>query len=70
LLVLMGFSRVFGQTVLRTALLADDYQRIAKLAAEELTELLGYCLLLAGCIEFRYAFVSNAQSAGSGADPR
>ncbi len=70
LLVLMGFSRVFGQTALWTALLADDYQRIAKLAAEELTELLGYCLLLVGCIEFRYAFVSNGQSAGSGADPR
>ncbi len=55
LLVLLGFSRVFGQTDLWTALLADDYQRIAKLAAEEMTELLGYCLVLAGCIELRYS---------------
>lgn len=54
-LVLIGFSRVFGQTALWTALLADDYQRIAKLAAEEMTELLGYCFILAGCIEIRFA---------------
>jgi len=55
LLVLVGFSRIFGQTDLWMALLADDYQRIAKLAAEEMTELLGYCLLLTGCIELRYS---------------
>jgi len=60
LLILVGFSRIFGQTGLWTALLEDDYQRIVKLAAEEKTELLGYCLLLAGCIELRYSPLRRA----------
>jgi hypothetical protein len=52
LTIAVGFSRVFGQKALWIALMDAESYRIVKLAAEEMTELLGYCLILAGCIEF------------------
>lgn len=53
LAIAAGFSRIFGQKALWIGLLDEDSYRICKLAAEEMTELLGYSLILAGCLEFR-----------------
>ena len=47
-------AQMIGHEPLWRALLGDDYQRIAKLAAEEFTELLGYCLWLIGTLEYAY----------------
>lgn len=50
--VVIGFSRVLGQKALWIALLDEQTYRIAKLAAEELIELVGYCLLVAASVEY------------------
>jgi hypothetical protein len=53
LAIAVGFSRIFGQKALWVGLLDEESYRICKLAAEEMTELLGYSLILTGCLEFR-----------------
>lgn len=45
------FSRLYGRSVLWQALMGDAYLRVVKDAAEEITELTGYSLLLFACIE-------------------
>lgn len=51
LTIILAFSRVFGQSDFWEAIMGDNYQRIVKLAAEEITELLGYVLLVIAMIE-------------------
>jgi hypothetical protein len=51
LTIILAFSRVFGQSDFWEAIMGDNYQRIVKLAAEEVTELLGYSLLVIAMIE-------------------
>ncbi len=51
LTIILAFSRVFGQSDFWEAIMGDSYQRIVKLAAEEITELLGYVLLVIVMIE-------------------
>ncbi|GHB24861.1 hypothetical protein [Salinicola rhizosphaerae] len=45
------FSRLYGRTELWQTMMGDGYLRVVKDAAEELTELIGYTLLLFACIE-------------------
>lgn len=52
-LVLFVFSNLIGHEGFWQVLQGDDYRRIAKLAMEEMTELLGYALCLCGAIEYR-----------------
>ena len=51
LTIILAFSRVFGQSDFWEAIMGDSYQRIVKLAAEEITKLLGYVLLVIVMIE-------------------
>ena len=51
-LVVFVFSRIIGQEVFWRHILGDNYLRVAKNAAEENTELLGYFLLLVSVIEW------------------
>lgn len=50
-LITYVFSRFYGRVVLWQALMGDQYLRVVKDAAEEITELAGYSLLLFACIE-------------------
>lgn len=50
--VLFAFVRLVGHEPLWQAILGDQYQRVVKLAVEELIELLGYLLWLIGTIEY------------------
>ncbi len=68
LVIAVGFSRVFGQKALWVGLLDEESYRICKVAAEELTELLGYTLILAGCLEFRLPrFLETRREEAAGA---
>ncbi|NIC04592.1 hypothetical protein HBJ55_04025 [Halomonas sp. DX6] len=50
-LVTYVFSRLYGRSEMWMAILEDHYQRTFKEAAEEITELLGYSLILIAIIE-------------------
>jgi hypothetical protein len=52
--VLFGFVQFVGHEPLWMSLLGEHYQRVAKLAAEEFIELIGYLLWLIGTIEYTY----------------
>jgi hypothetical protein len=70
LAIALGFSRIFGQKVLWIGLLDEESYRICKLAAEEMTELLGYSLIFAGCLEFRLPdFLKTFREKGAGPGP-
>ncbi|WP_110686846.1 hypothetical protein [Salinicola aestuarinus] len=45
------FSRLYGRSELWHALMREDYLRVVKDAAEEITEMSGYALMLFGCLE-------------------
>ncbi|MEO0574872.1 MAG: hypothetical protein AAF004_05365 [Pseudomonadota bacterium] len=51
-LMVIVFANFLGHAPFWESILGDAYQRTAKIAAEEMTELLGYCLWLAGQIEY------------------
>ena len=52
--ILFTFVRLIGHEPLWQALLGDGYQRIVKLAVEELMEIAGYYFWLIGTIEYVY----------------
>jgi hypothetical protein len=52
LLILLVFSRLFGQRILWRSIMGDQYMRLVKNAAEEETELLGYFLIVIAVIEW------------------
>ncbi|MDJ0907700.1 MAG: hypothetical protein QNI99_00795 [Woeseiaceae bacterium] len=52
--ILFGFVSFIGHEPLWQSILGDDYRRVAKLAVEEFTELIGYFLWLVGAIEYVY----------------
>ena len=52
--ILFSFVRLIGHEPLWVAILADDYQRVVKLAVEELMEIAGYYFWLIGTIEYTY----------------
>ncbi|MDH3266284.1 MAG: hypothetical protein OEM25_04895, partial [Gammaproteobacteria bacterium] len=52
--ILFGFVGFVGQESLWMSILDDSYRRVAKLAAEEFIELIGYLLWLIGTIEYTY----------------
>ncbi|MEL6447516.1 MAG: hypothetical protein AAFQ62_06160 [Pseudomonadota bacterium] len=49
------FANALGSEGLWLSLMGDDYQRVAKIAAEEIAELAGYWMWLVGQIEFSLA---------------
>ena len=49
-----GFGLFIGHEPFWEAIMGDDYQRIVKLAVEEMIELMGYFLWLIGTIEYAY----------------
>jgi hypothetical protein len=53
-IILFVFVRLIGHEPLWLAILGDGYQRVVKLAAEELMELSGYFFWLIGTIEYSY----------------
>ena len=52
--ILFTFVRLIGHEPLWVALLGDGYQRVVKLAVEELMEISGYYFWLIGTIEYSY----------------
>lgn len=52
--VVFAFVSLVGREELWMAILGNGYQRVAKLAVEELVELLGYFLWLVGTVEYAY----------------
>ncbi len=52
IVVLLVFANLFGHEPFWQSLAGDGYRRVIKIAAEELVELLGYWLWLAGQLEF------------------
>jgi hypothetical protein len=52
--ILFSFVRLIGHEPLWIAILDDNYQRIVKLAVEELMEIAGYYFWLIGTIEYTY----------------
>lgn len=52
--ILFTFVRLIGHEPLWLALLGDNYQRVVKLAVEELMEISGYYFWLIGSIEYAY----------------
>ncbi len=52
--ILFGAVQFVGHEPLWMSLLGENYQRVAKLAAEEFIELIGYLLWLIGTIEYTY----------------
>ena len=59
-IVLFAFVRLVGHEPLWQSILADNYQRVIKLAVEEFIELSGYFLWLIGA--FEYAFQAHAMA--------
>jgi hypothetical protein len=49
-----AFGLIVGHEPFWEAIMGDDYQRIVKLAVEEMIELMGYYLWLIGTIEYSY----------------
>jgi hypothetical protein len=52
--ILFAFVRLIGHEPLWMAILGDGYQRVVKLAVEELMEIAGYYFWLIGTIEYTY----------------
>lgn len=52
--ILFSFVRLIGHEPLWLAILGDGYERIVKLAVEELMEIAGYYFWLIGTIEYTY----------------
>ncbi len=52
MLIVMVFSRLYGQKFLWKAVMGDKYMYSVKAAAEENTELLGYCLIMFSGMEW------------------
>ena len=52
LVLLLIYSRLFGMTTLWHGLLAENYVRVFKNAAEECTELLAYTLIMASALTY------------------
>ncbi|KQC06249.1 MAG: hypothetical protein APR54_07450 [Candidatus Cloacimonas sp. SDB] len=52
MLILLVFSRLFGQKIFWRSVMKEAYLRSVKDVAEESLELLGYCLIFIGSIEF------------------
>lgn len=52
--IVFSFAMLIGQESWWVALLGEDYRRIAKLAAEEFVEVVGYYFWLIGTIEYSY----------------
>jgi hypothetical protein len=52
--ILFSFVRLIGHEPLWVAILDDGYQRVVKLAVEELMEIVGYYFWLIGTIEYTY----------------
>jgi len=52
--ILFSFVRFIGHEPLWVAILGDDYQRVVKVAVEELMEIAGYYFWLIGTIEYTY----------------
>lgn len=52
--ILFGFASFVGHEPLWQSILGDHYRRVAKLAIEEFTELIGYFLWLVAAIEYVY----------------
>ena len=53
-IIQFGFGLFIGRELFWEAIMGDDYQRIVKLAVEEMIELMGYFLWLIGTIEYAY----------------
>ncbi len=68
--LLIVFANVIGNEGLWQSLLGDGYQRIAKIAAEELAELAGYWLWLVGQIEYTLACRRQQRLAGESRERR
>ncbi|HNU78422.1 MAG: hypothetical protein WBK43_10945 [Prolixibacteraceae bacterium] len=64
-LVTFIFSRLFGKTDFWVTLLGEDYNRWAKNAAEEGTELLGYSLFFIAGIEILLHLFKNRKTAAA-----
>ena len=61
-LTVMVFSRLMGQQVFWEGVLEDDYVRTVGRVVEESGELLGYLLLLFGCVELLFGTVSRGSA--------
>lgn len=55
-IVLIPVAQLAGHEALWVSILAADYQRVVKVAAEEFVELAGYALIGIGTIEYLYAW--------------
>lgn len=55
-ILLIPFAQLVGHEALWRAILADDYLRVVKVAAEEFVELAAYALITIGTVEFVYAW--------------
>lgn len=60
-LVLLVFVPFIGHEPLWRSIMGEGYQRVAKLAAEELMELMGYYLWLVGSIEYTIQALALAE---------
>lgn len=61
-LVVFAFSRIFGRGVFWQAVMADNYMRRVKDAAEEGIELLGYTLIFLSALELLIFCISAAKA--------
>ncbi len=52
LIIVAGFAQLLGWQILLKPLLSGDYERTIKITLEEGTEIIGYFVLLLGCIEY------------------
>src|SRR5690606_28976404 len=66
LVLLLVYSRLFGMTTLWHGLLAENYVRVFKNAAEECTELLGYSLIMAAALTYAAQRVRERRRALAG----
>lgn len=66
LAVLLVFAALFGHERFWQSLLGEHYRRVVKLAAEEVTELLGYWLWLVGQFEYLLQCLRQYRLAQSG----
>lgn len=65
LAVLLVAASIIGHTPFWQSLLGDNYNRVAKIAAEEMIELIGYWLWLIGAIEYFYRGLAYRRTHGA-----
>ena len=70
MILLIPFAQFVGHAGVWQVIMGDDYQRVAKVAAEEFVELGAYAIITIGAFEFLYAWSRLPRTRNIAAAPK